>query len=179
MAQTGARFEMPDGSIYEVTAAAGDSDGEFVGMDFTLPPGSLAPPPHVHPTPEESFEVTDGALDLMVDGKWTTLGPGESASVAPGSVHTFKNRCGETVRVRNVHRPAVRFEDYIEHIHTLMSARGITGRWDLRVPLYLSMLTLEYPDTIRPGRTQEKIGMGALAGLGRALRMRTDVDQQV
>jgi hypothetical protein len=32
MARTGNRFEMPDRSVYEVTAAAADSGGEFVGM---------------------------------------------------------------------------------------------------------------------------------------------------
>jgi Uncharacterized conserved protein, contains double-stranded beta-helix domain len=113
MAQTGDRFEMPDGSAYEVTAAAADSGGEFVGMEFTLPPGSVAPSPHVHPTPEESFEVIDGALDLMVDGEWQTLNVGESAAVSPGTLHTFKNRSGKTVRVRNVHRPAVRWRSWI------------------------------------------------------------------
>ncbi len=172
MAQTGDRFEMPDGSTYAVTAAAADSGGEFVGMEFTLPPGSIAPPPHLHPTPEESFEVVEGALDLMVDGKWTTLAVGESASVPPRALHTFKNRSGKTVRVRNVHRPAARFEDYIEHIYRLMKARGIKGVKDPRVPLYLSMLMLEYPDTIRPGRARERIGMKALARLGRLFRLK-------
>ncbi|HEY5051857.1 MAG TPA: cupin domain-containing protein [Solirubrobacterales bacterium] len=174
MAETGDRFEMPDGSAYEVTAAAADSGGEFVGMDFTLPPGSVAPPPHVHPTPAESFEVIEGALDLMVDGEWRTLAAGESASVPPEALHTFKNRSGKTVRVRNVHRPAVRFEDYIEHIYRLTKARGIRGAKDPRVPFYLSMLMLEYPDTIRPGRARERIGMNALAGLGRLFRLRTE-----
>ncbi len=172
MALTGDRFEMPDGSTYEVTVAAADSNGEFVGMEFTLPPGSLAPPPHVHPTPEESFEVIEGALDLMVDGEWMTLGVGESASVAPGVLHTFKNRSGKTVRVDNIHRPAIRFEDYIEHIYRLMRARGVKGVKDPRVPFYLSMLMLEYPDTIRPGRARERIGMGILAGLGRLFRLK-------
>jgi hypothetical protein len=49
MARTGDRFEMPDGSVYAVTSAAGDTGGEFVGMEFTLPPGSIPPPAHVHP----------------------------------------------------------------------------------------------------------------------------------
>jgi quercetin dioxygenase-like cupin family protein len=164
---------MPDGSVYEVTAAAADSDGEFVGMDFTLPPGSVAPPPHVHPTPAEEFEVVEGSLDLVIDGEWRTLNVGESASVSPGALHTFRNRSGKTVRVHNIHRPAARFEDYIEHIHRLVSARGITGARDPRLPFYLSMLMLEYPETIRPGRARERIGMSALAGLGRLLRMRT------
>jgi mannose-6-phosphate isomerase-like protein (cupin superfamily) len=173
MGQTGDRFEMPDGSVYEVTAATADSDGEFVGMNFTLPPGSVAPPAHVHPTTAESFEIVAGALDLMVDGKWTTLNVGESATVPANTPHTFKNRCGEVVEVRNVHSPAVRFEDYIEHIYELMRARGIRSVKNPRVPLYLSMVMLEYPETIAPGRARERIGVGALAGLGRLFRLRT------
>jgi mannose-6-phosphate isomerase-like protein (cupin superfamily) len=164
---------MPDGSVYEVTTAAVESEGGFVAMEFTLPPGSVAPPPHVHPTPEEEFKVLEGELDLMVDGDWRTLHAGESASVSPGALHTFKNSCGKTIRVHNVHRPAARFEDYIEHIYRLTRARGIRGAKDPRLPLYLSMLMLEYADTIRPGRARERIGIGALAGLGRLFRMQT------
>ena len=126
----------------------------------------------VHPTPEESFEVVEGALDLMVDGKWRTLEVGESASVPAQVLHTFKNRSGKTVRVHNVHRPAARFEDYIEHIYRLVNARGITGARDPRLPFYLSMLMLEYPETIRPGRARERIGMETLAGLGHLFRLR-------
>ncbi|HEX3735477.1 MAG TPA: cupin domain-containing protein [Solirubrobacterales bacterium] len=92
---------MPDGSVYEVTTAAVESDGGFVAMEFTLPPGSVAPPPHVHPAPEEEFKILEGELDLMVDGDWRTLRVGESASVRPGTLHTFKNSCGKTIRVHN------------------------------------------------------------------------------
>lgn len=175
MAHAGDRFEMPDGSAYAVTAASADSGGEFVAMEFTLPPGSVAPPPHVHPTLEEEFEVREGELDLMVEGDWRTLGVGEVASVSQGTLHTFRNGCGRTIRVRNVHRPAVRFEDYIEHIYRLMEARRIRGARDPRVPVYLSMLMLEYPDTILPGRARERIGIAALAGLGRLLGLRTEI----
>jgi len=175
MATTGDRFPMPDGSVYEVTAAAAENSGEFVEMIFTLPAGSLAPPAHVHPRPVEDYEVIDGTLDLMVAGKWKTLTQGESASVPAGVLHTFKNRSDTTVRVRNVHRPAERFEDYIEHIHRLTTARGITGAKDPRAPVYLSMLMLEYPDTLGPGRTRERVGLAVLAGLGRLLSWNTAV----
>jgi quercetin dioxygenase-like cupin family protein len=175
VAKTGDRFEMPDGSVYEVTAAAADSGGDFVEMQFTLPSGSVSPPPHVHPGLTEEFEVIEGAFDVMSDGAWTTLGPGESASIAPATLHTFKNRSGASVRVRNVHRRAARFEDYIEHIHRLTRARGIRSARDPRIPIYLSMLMLEYPDTLAPGRARERVGLKALAGLGRLLRLRTDV----
>jgi hypothetical protein len=36
------------------------------------------------------------------------------------------------------------------------------------------MLMLEYPETIRPSRIRERVGMSALAGLGRLFRMRTE-----
>jgi mannose-6-phosphate isomerase-like protein (cupin superfamily) len=173
LAKTGDRFEMPDGSLYEVTAAAADSAGEFVEMEFTLPAGSVAPPPHVHPRSVEEYEVIEGTLDVLIGGDWRILADGESASVPTGVLHTFKNRSKAPVRVRNVHRPAARFEDYIEHIYRLTRARGITGAKDLRVPIYLSMLMLEYPETLAPGRERERIGIKALAGLGRLLRLRT------
>ena len=173
MAKAGDRFEMPDGSVYEVTRAAGETGGEFVEMQFTLPPGHVSPPPHVHPGLTEEYEIVEGALDLMSDGNWTTIGPGESLSVPPGMLHTFKNRSAGTVRVRNVHRPPARFEDYIEHIHRLTRARGIKGARDPRLPVYMSMLMLEYPDTLSPGRAREQVVLKALAGMGRLLRMRT------
>jgi quercetin dioxygenase-like cupin family protein len=175
LAKTGDRFEMPDGSVYAVTAAAADSAGEFVEMEFTLPPGSVAPPPHVHPRPVEEYEVIDGSLDVMIAGDWRTLEVGDFASVPAGVLHTFKNRSQAPVRVRNVHRPAARFEDYIEHIYRLTNARGITGAKDPRAPIYLSMLMLGYPETLAPGRARERIAMRALAGLGRVLRLRTTV----
>jgi quercetin dioxygenase-like cupin family protein len=174
MAKTGDRFEMIDGSVYAVTAAAADNDGEFVEMEFTLPAGSISPPPHVHDGMVEEYEVIEGTFDVMVDGEWTTIGPGESASVPPDTIHTFKNRSGEPVRVRNWHRPARRFEDYIEHIYRLSQAKGL-GKRDPRVPVYLSMLMLEYPETLAPSRARERVPMKALAGLGRLLRLRTDV----
>jgi quercetin dioxygenase-like cupin family protein len=175
MARTGDRFEMPDGSVYAVTAAAADNAGEFVEMEFTLPPGSVPPPPHVHPGPVEEYEIIEGALDLMVAGDWRTLTTGDSASVPTGVLHTFKNRSGASVRVRNVHRPPARFEDYIEHIYRLTRARGITGAKDPRAPIYLSMLMLEYPETLAAGRMRERIVLRTLARLGRLLRLRTAV----
>ena len=175
MAKTGDRFEMPDGSVYALVTSAADAGGEFVEMEFTLPPGSVSPPPHVHHGMSEDYEVLEGRLDVMVDGAWTTLGIGESATVPPDTLHTFKNRSGATVRARNHHRPPARFEDYIEQINKLAAARDIKGAKDPRLPIYLSMLMLEYPETLAPGRARERIVLKGLAGLGRLLRFRTDV----
>ena len=90
-------------------------------------------------------------------------------------LHTFRNRSGAPVRVRNIHRPAERFEDYIEHIYELMRARNIKSARDPRVPVYLSMLMLEYPETLAPGRLRERVALKGLAALGRLLRLNTKI----
>jgi quercetin dioxygenase-like cupin family protein len=165
---------MSDGSVYEVTEAAQEGADRSVGMNFILPPGSVSPPPHRHPSQTESFKVVDGPIELMVDGKWRALQSGEAASVPPGVVHTFRNRSRETVIMHSTHAPAGRFEEFIEHISRLLPARGIKSGKDPRIPIYLSMVMLEYPETISPGRDRERLAINAMASLGRLLRFDTD-----
>jgi len=50
---------------------------------------------------------------------------------------------------------------------------GIWGARDPRVPVYLSMLMLEYPENLAPGRMRERLVLNALAGVGRLLRFDT------
>jgi quercetin dioxygenase-like cupin family protein len=163
------RFKMPDGSVYIVRRPAADTDGAFVEMEFVLPPGCVPPPPHVHPQQVEDYEVLAGRFDVVVDGRWRTLAPGESASVPVGALHTFKNRSGETVRVRNRHSPAMRFEEFIERTCRTLRAAGIKRKRDPRIALYLSMVMLEFDDTLVPGRARERLPMQALASIARML----------
>jgi mannose-6-phosphate isomerase-like protein (cupin superfamily) len=160
---------MPDGSVYIVRRPAADTDGAFVEMEFVLPPGCMPPPPHVHPHQVEDYEILAGNFDVMVEGRWRTLGPGESASVPLGALHTFKNRSGETVRVRNRHRPAMRFEEFIERTSRTLQAAGVKRKRDPRVALYLSMVMLDFEDTLVPGRARERLPMQALAYIARML----------
>lgn len=176
MAVTGDRFEMPDGSVYEVTAAAADSGGHSVGMNFILPPGAVAPPPHVHPTQTEDFEVIEGPFELMLDGSWKTLETGARASVPPGVLHTFRNRSDATRVVHSTHSPPGRFEQFIEHLCRLLAARGIKGGKDPRVPIYISMVWLEYADTLRTGRDRERFAINVAARLGRLLGFDTRLE---
>ncbi|HET9161850.1 MAG TPA: cupin domain-containing protein [Solirubrobacterales bacterium] len=169
---------MPDGSIYEVTEATLEGDDRSVGMNFILPSGAVAPPPHRHPTQEETFMVVDGPFELMVDGRWRTLATGETTSVSAGTVHTFRNRSGRTVIVHSTHAPAGRFEQFIEHVSKLLPARGVKSGKDPRVPIYLSMVLLEYGDTLQPGRPRERFAISLMASLGRLLRFDTSIRDQ-
>jgi hypothetical protein len=104
-----------------------------------------------------------------MDGEWRTLAPGESVSVPVGALHTFRNRSGGVVRVRNWHRPAMRFEEFIERTCQTLRAAGVTRKRDPRAFLYLSMVMLEFEDTLVPGRRRERIPMRALASIARLL----------
>jgi hypothetical protein len=129
----------------------------------------VPPPPHVHPSQVESYEVLEGSLDVMIDGRWRTLGVGESAAVPIGALHTFRNRSGQTVRVLNHHRPALRFEDFIETTGRTLRTAGVTRPRDPRIPLYLSKVMLDFGETLAPGRRREQIPMQILAWLAARL----------
>jgi quercetin dioxygenase-like cupin family protein len=173
MATTGDRFKMPDGSVYIVRRTAAETDGESVEMEFVLPSGCVPPPPHIHRKQVEEYEVLEGNLDVMVEGEWSTLGQGQSASVPVGALHTFRNHSGGMVRVRNWHRPAMRFEDYIERTCHTLQAAGVRRKRDPRALLYVSMVMLDFDDTLAPGRRRERLPMQVLARLARMLPVPT------
>lgn len=150
MPKAGDRYAMPDGlGEYLVIRSNEETRGEFVEMEFTLPLDAFAPPPHRHPTQEESYEVLEGAFEVMIDGVWQRLATGESATVPVNANHTFR-LAGEPVRVRNFHRAGGRFDEFIERQHRFVTSdryRGIkhpssawmmAGAWyehrDLLVP---------------------------------------------
>ena len=105
----------------------------------------------------------------MVGGTWQTLAPGDSASVPVGVLHTFRNRSGGVVRVRNWHRPAMRFEEFIQRTSETLTAAGVTRPRDPRIAPLLSMVMLDYEETLYPGRRRERIPMRLLARIGRLL----------
>ena len=70
-------------------------DGEHTAGRFTMwtevtPPGG-GPPPHYHVKEEELFHIISGRLEFLVNDKWHQAGPGGTAFMPRGVVHTFKN----------------------------------------------------------------------------------------
>jgi mannose-6-phosphate isomerase-like protein (cupin superfamily) len=120
------RLAWPDGTIYTITRSSGDTDGALFEMEWQLPAGAWSPQPHVHPHLTEEYEVLDGGLELLINRSWRRLRPGDRATVAAGTVHTF--RVGTApARVRNVHRPACDFEPYIRAL--CATANASPSRW--------------------------------------------------
>jgi mannose-6-phosphate isomerase-like protein (cupin superfamily) len=162
----------PDGSIYRITRSSAETSGGLLEMEWELPASGWAPQPHLHPLLTEEYEVLEGALEVLVGSEWRTLRAGESASVPPETVHTF--RVGDRpARVRNVHRPALDFEPYIIRLCSAANQRNLGDLTGPRALLYIAVLVREFPLHSRaPGRLLNA-GVPSLAALGRLLGCRT------
>jgi mannose-6-phosphate isomerase-like protein (cupin superfamily) len=144
-------FHPAFGERWEITKSTEDTSGELFESMLWLDPHMSGPPPHLHPTTEESFEVIEGSLDVLRDGGWTTLRSGETATVPCNVRHTFRNSSGETTKVFIRIQPAGRSEAFFRGMHTLI-ADGKLKRLPPKEPgslIYVAMLLREYRDWTR------------------------------
>jgi len=159
------RLEFPDGTVIEVVSSPADPGTGPLELEFLLPHRCAAPPPHVHPGGQtERFEVLEGEFELLEGHTWHRVAAGSSLEVPPGIRHTFRNRSGAPVRVRNVHDPAHSFEAYIRGLHAIVREAGGMGP---RVAIPFAGLWRRHSDTIRPSDGAVKL---AVALLGRFAR---------
>jgi mannose-6-phosphate isomerase-like protein (cupin superfamily) len=172
VAAAGDTFTLPGGASFVIRTSAADTGGERVELEMTLPRGASGPPPHFHPRQEEQWNVLAGTLAVQVDGKWRDLREGDSATVPAGQVHTLRNRTNETVRVLDVHIPALDFEDYMLDLHRLTQEGKITSLRSPRSLVYLASVLREHRTTQLTASRAQRIAESALAGIGKLLRIR-------
>jgi quercetin dioxygenase-like cupin family protein len=157
-----------DGSEFRITKAAANTSGEYLEMEWFLPPSTEMPPKHVHPQQREDYEVLDGAFEVFVRDGWQTVRAGEWASAPAGEVHTF--RVGnQPVRVRNVHAPALDFEDYFATESALMQAGKIRSYSSPRAVLHYAVILGRYRHCMVMASPLLRAFLRALAPLGRSL----------
>jgi quercetin dioxygenase-like cupin family protein len=172
MAKTGDFLTMPGGARVVITTATEETNGERVEMEFSLPPGASGPPLHFHPAQQEEWHVLEGTFEASIDGEWRTFGEGESVTIPAGRPHTFRNRSQQAVRVRDVHVPALDFQEYMEQLSSLAESGKVTS---LRSPASLIRLAMvvraHRPMQLTASRSQ-RVGESVLASLGKLLGYR-------
>jgi hypothetical protein len=129
---------------------------------------------HYHPGPEERFLILRGRVGFLVDGQETTMGPGESAHIAPGVVHDWWQVGDEEAQALVEVSPGVRFVEMVGTMFGLaregkVNAKGLPGM------LQLAVMGHEYRDTVvfsTPPVAVQRVAIPALAVLGRLLGRR-------
>jgi len=156
---------------WEITRVSADTGGALFETLWWLGPHTGGPPIHLHPTAEESYEVLEGTQEVFIDGRWSTLHPGEKVTVPRGTSHTLRNSSDADVRLINIHQPALRFEQMFRDLHRLTSSGKVRRLppQDPRSLIYLAMLFAKYSDE---QYTPPRGVVTTMSLVGRALGMR-------
>jgi mannose-6-phosphate isomerase-like protein (cupin superfamily) len=149
-----------------VTVPAESTGGAYVEMDCTAHPGS-GTMVHYHPHQEERYQVVEGTLEVLRDGRWVSVPAAESLTVPAGSAHAFRNRGPEPVRFLNTHTPALGFQAHLETVDRLYREGKVRGTRDLRSIIHLSLSAAKHRPDVAVKPPQWLIG--AMAALGRRL----------
>lgn len=146
-----------------ITPRAEETGGKVSRVEIDLGANQSGPPAHIHPGQREIYTAESGELSVILNGKPTVIGPGESIEVPSGAVHTFANRSDEPVRFSAEHLPALRFEEYIRLVHRTVAGKKAT------LPVIMRIVRIEssYPETMLPPPGIPRIFTKVLAGLGR------------
>ena len=103
------RLENPaSGEAFTFVETSEETGGARVVALVDVQPGG-GPRPHAHP-PEETFELVNGVVELLHNGRRRRLEPGEPVTVPPGAVHTFTNPSDAPASVKVTIVPAQDFE---------------------------------------------------------------------
>src|SRR5207249_3401971 len=115
MIRTGDTIENPvTGERITFLATSADTDGEAVVIETVVQPDGFVAAAHVHPFQSERFAVVNGRLGVKAGGDELELGPGDVATVEPGTRHRFWNAGDEPVRLVCEVRPPLEFESLLE-----------------------------------------------------------------
>ena len=97
--------------------------GTMAIAEFTFPPHSPSPFPHVHHAHEEGFYVLEGELEFKVDGEIVRASAGSFVMVPIGVPHTFSNPGNTPARFLNTFTPP-QYISYFEEMSELVSKSG-------------------------------------------------------
>ena len=170
MIHKGDRLENPvTGEILIFHNTSRETGGEAVLVETIVRPGGFVAAAHVHPHQTERFEVLEGRVGLRIGDEESVVGPGDIATVEPGTPHRFGNAGESDARFLCEVRPALEFESLIETMFTL-ARDGKTNRKGMPNPLRLAVIARSHFDTVRlpfPPAFLQRAALAVGATLGR------------
>lgn len=145
------------------------STPELLELEATYEPIEHRPPQHWHPSQDEHFEVLEGTLTAVVDGREVKLRPGDVLDIPRGSVHQMWNSGTERARITWQVRPAGRTEQWFRGIDAVHQS-GRVDRNGMPGLLAYAVFLTEYRDVFRlvtPAAPLVRALFAVLAPIGR------------
>lgn len=106
------------GVTINILVRAGDTNGAWSLLDYTMPPRFAGPPAHRHADTTETFYCVTGELRLTLDGRDVRLRAGDAAVVPAGVAHAFSNE-GDRPATMLIHLTPGGFEGYFDELAAL------------------------------------------------------------
>ena len=155
------------GERYIFTTTGEETSGELVVLEAFLSPNTpWSGPPHIHREQEEQYEIISGSLDVLLSGKKKVLRAGERIVVPAGVAHTFGNFSDEEVHFISEHRPALRFQEFLEELYKPIKTGEIKSVNSLRGLLAYSVVAQKYRREILFANPALRLFQRVLAFLG-------------
>ncbi|OZB94208.1 cupin domain-containing protein [Paenibacillus sp. XY044] len=163
----------PDGRTVTYAARGTDEKGDFLIIEHRVTRPGAMNGPHWHPVLTESFQVAEGRMRFLVDGKESVLEPGGQLTIHPNQVHQFWNVGEQPLVAIHEIRPPGLHGNMFSLIHKLECAGKLTAQGVPRNPLWLG-LAWECIDGYLAGPPQwaQKVFLGGLARLAKAIGYR-------
>lgn len=96
--QTGKILAVAGGN-YRVIISGDETAGRYSVIEMVVPPNG-GPPPHSHPTIQETFYVLEGEIEFKTEIGKTLVKSGSFISVPlGGAIHCFKNSSNATAKL--------------------------------------------------------------------------------
>ncbi|HEX6523609.1 MAG TPA: cupin domain-containing protein [Streptosporangiaceae bacterium] len=132
------------GERITIRQTAAQTGGALLDWELELAPGGRVPASHAHPGQEEIFTVLEGWMRFRVGWRRQIVGPGDTVTVPPGTVHHFANPGAAPARVAVQTRPALAMQDLLETAAALARDQHAAARaWPRLADLALFMRDFE------------------------------------
>lgn len=118
--------------------------GELFRSEVWTAAGGGAGPMHIHAEQEERFQVVAGEITVRKGRARVVLHSGDTATVPPGTPHTFENTGDGEAHFLTEFRPALRVQEFFANLFGLVND-GRTNAKGIPPPLQAAVLMQEFP----------------------------------
>lgn len=99
------------GILATLKVSGNETGGAFAYHEDLIPPGSPGPYPHYHTHEDEFWQVTEGELTWIVEGKELSAPTGSFIHLRRGVLHGFENKSNKFARMVAMYTPG-KFQEW-------------------------------------------------------------------